>query len=717
MLLTALVVQRKSSCELTLTMMMNRFPMLLSLFLLSFLTPALVAGTEIVSFTLVNSVTSEALAQLNDDAVVDVRIYGRELTITADVSNDTVAPYLVKLQLDGSKKTISELMPPYSLGGDRDGKYASVLDLAVLGTHNVTAAAFDAAYQGLASKTVYFTVVERGAVTALTLVNAATGTDIGPLVNSTIDLFVTGTMLSIRAEVADMATSFKFVYDGTAILKTQRPYTLGDVALNGDGTYQYLPVAALAVPGNHLITATATDLSGREIGSLSVAFTVMKRASTTGAGTYKHSPTGALTGELRKWHKITLGFDGPFTNVTASPNPFTNYRLDVTFTQASSGAMYRVPGYYAADGNAANTGAKSGPVWLVHFAPDTTGIWSWVASFKQGANVAQTGVGVSAGYFNGMLGSFAVMSTNKSGRDLRGKGLLRYVEGKHHLQFAETGEWFLKAGADSPENFLAYEDFENTPNYGGWRKSWAPHKQDFNSGDPTWAGGKGTGIIGAINYLSEQGMRSFSFLTMNIGGDDKNVFPYISSLDHLRIDVSKTAQWEIVFQHADRMGMFLHFKTQETENDQLLDGGALGIERKLYYRELIARFGHHLALNWNLGEENTNTDAQRKQFADWIRAIDPYNHPIVVHTLIADQSKVYGALYGYPSFEGASIQAIWNTVFEDTLARVTESAAAGRPWVVANDEQGNQVLFSSSEYCAATEDFIDPSKQSSPIIS
>ena len=254
-----------------------------------------------------------------------------------------------------------------------------------------------------------------------------------------------------------------------------------------------------------------------------------------------------------------------------------------------------------------------------------------------------------------------------------------------------------------PENFLAYEDFENTPNYGGWRKSWGPHKRDFNSGDPTWADGKGTGIIGAINYLSEQGMRSFSFLTMNIGGDDKNVFPYISSLDHLRIDVSKTAQWEIVFQHADRMGMFLHFKTQETENDQLLDGGALGIERKLYYRELIARFGHHLALNWNLGEENTNTDAQRKQFADWIRAIDPYDHPIVIHTFIADQSSVYGALYGYPSFEGASIQANWNNVFEDTLARVTESAAAGRPWVVANDEQGNQVLYSSCEYCAETE--------------
>jgi hypothetical protein len=44
------------------------------------------------------------------------------------------------------------------------------------------------------------------------------------------------------------------------------------------------------------------------------------------------------------------------------------------------------------------------------------------------------------------------------------------------------------------------------------------------------------------------------------------------------------------------MGLNLHFKTQEIENSQLLDGGVLGNERKLYYRELVARFSHHLAL-------------------------------------------------------------------------------------------------------------------------
>jgi hypothetical protein len=90
---------------------------------------------------------------------------------------------------------------------------------------------------------------------------------------------------------------------------------------------------------------------------------------------------------------------------------------------------------------------------------------------------------------------------------------------------------------------------------------------------------------------------------MNIGGDDQNVFPYVRYDDYAHLDVSRLDQWEIVFAHAQKLGLFLHFKTQEAENQGLLDRGEVGPQRKLYYRELIARFGHHLALNWNMGEE------------------------------------------------------------------------------------------------------------------
>ena len=103
--------------------------------------------------------------------------------------------------------------------------------------------------------------------------------------------------------------------------------------------------------------------------------------------------------------------------------------------------------------------------------------------------------GSSAGFFDGASGNFQVAATDKiGGRDHRGKGRLNYVN-KHHLQFA-NGEWFLKGGADSPENFLAYDDFDNTPNYKDRRKSWEPYLRDSRPQDPTWGGGKGNAILG-----------------------------------------------------------------------------------------------------------------------------------------------------------------------------------------------------------------------------
>jgi len=249
---------------------------------------------------------------------------------------------------------------------------------------------------------------------------------------------------------------------------------------------------------------------------------------------------GQIDGELRKWHKITLTFDGPETSEGADPNPFLTYRLNVTFTHQGSGKSYCVPGYFAADGNAANTSADSGNKWRVHFAPDAVGTWKYRVSFRKGSNVAvaeDENAGQSADFMDGRTGSFNVEPTDKTGRDFRAKGLLQYV-GKHHLRFAETGEYFLKCGADAPENFLAYKEFDGDFKSDGQKdnfiKDWGPHIKDWKPGDPTWQGGKGKGIIGAVNYLASKGMNVFSFLTMNIAGDDRNVFPYTTYDERLR---------------------------------------------------------------------------------------------------------------------------------------------------------------------------------------
>ncbi len=405
------------------------------------------------------------------------------------------------------------------------------------------------------------------------------------------------------------------------------------------------------------------------------------------------------SGELRKWHRVTLTFEGPESAEDAAPNPFRDYRLTVAFKHAQTGATHEVPGFYAADGDAGQTSAAAGDKWRVHFLPDAEGTWQYTASFRTGKDVAisddpQAGKPAA---FDGAKGSFAIGPTNKTGRDHRAKGLLRYV-GEHYLRFAEANEPFLKGGADSPENFLAYADFDGTysAKRGGKPKrgealakglhAYAPHVRDWHEGDPTWKAGKGKGMIGALNYLSSQGMNSVYFLTMNITGDGDDVWPYADREARDRFDCSKLDQWEIVFSHMDARGILLHVILQEQENDQLLDKGELGIERKLYFRELVARFAHHHALVWNLGEENTNTDRQRQEFCRYIRRLDPYDHPIVCHTFPGKYDQVYTPLLGFADFEGPSLQT--NDTHNQTLRWVMRSREAGRPWVVNLDEIG-----------------------------
>ena len=88
----------------------------------------------------------------------------------------------------------------------------------------------------------------------------------------------------------------------------------------------------------------------------------------------------------QQWHKVTLSFEGPETSEDAKDNPFTNYRLVVTFRNGSQ--SYEIPGFYAADGNAGESGAAKGNIWQVRFTPDAEGEWSYEASFRKGDNVA-----------------------------------------------------------------------------------------------------------------------------------------------------------------------------------------------------------------------------------------------------------------------------------------------------------------------------------------
>jgi hypothetical protein len=426
-----------------------------------------------------------------------------------------------------------------------------------------------------------------------------------------------------------------------------------------------------------------------------------------------------IDGELKTWHTVTLTMDGFYAHeLDNKRSPFLDLHSSAVFTHESGEPEIQVRGYFAADGNAAETSAQSGTQWRVHFTPPKPGKWNFQFSLTEMARHPDTGrpYDPKGGLLSVVMdrlkadGTFEIQNTDKTLPDFRARGCLSYV-GKPLLQFEGDKSYFLKAGADAPETLLAFEDFDGTKALNpkkGPLKTWQPHVRDWKEGDPTWQDGKGKGLIGALNYLSGKGCNAFSFLTYNVDGDGDNVWPFVAPREKFHYDCSKLDQWGKVFKHATTRGLFLHFKLQETENDDhnvghggdktaeiegVFDEGNLGLERKLYCRELVARFGHHLALNWNIGEENTQTTEQQLAMAKYIRKLDPYNHPIVIHSYPDQQDRVYRPLLGKEPMTGASLQ---NSNLKDCHHQVVKwlelARESGHPWTVSFDEPGNAQL-------------------------
>ena len=143
----------------------------------------------------------------------------------------------------------------------------------------------------------------------------------------------------------------------------------------------------------------------------------------------------------------------------------------------------------------------------------------------------------------------------------------------------------------------------------------------------------------------------------------------------------------------------MHVVVQETENEKLLDDGETGPLRQLYFRELIARFAHHPALVWNLGEENGPSDwspkgqstAQQKAMATFLKKADPYNHPVVIHThsTVKDKQHLLPALLGHKELDGLSFQVDRpDQVHSEVIKWKAKAVKSGHPWLIAMDEIG-----------------------------
>ncbi|MCJ7695082.1 MAG: DUF5060 domain-containing protein, partial [Anaerolineaceae bacterium] len=344
------------------------------------------------------------------------------------------------------------------------------------------------------------------------------------------------------------------------------------------------------------------------------------------------------------YQSVEFVLTGPNSIGMGTPNPF---QIEVEITLSGPGGQtYTVPGFFDGDGN----GGMDGSTWKVRFNPDVPGSWTFISSSVEPL-------------LDGHIGTFNVIDdrvcqTYQPGGlpEFDCVGRLEHT-GDHYLRFS-NGTYWLKGGEDDPEDFLA---------------------PGINAGF--------SNKYQAIDYLASQGANSLYMMLNNVGGDGNNVWPWVGATsseaqnNHERFDLVKLTEWEDLFAYLQSRGMVLHLVFED-------DSGWTGFNHALFYRQMIARFGHHKGLIWNISEEyNENYTAdQVKAFAQLVRDLDPYEHPITVH--------LFGSLDNWLPFVGddrfdmTSFQTEKTPVNSEAAAWFDQVENSGRIIPISFDETG-----------------------------
>jgi len=357
------------------------------------------------------------------------------------------------------------------------------------------------------------------------------------------------------------------------------------------------PTSTATSPG----TLTGTPLTTPTPTPLSTATPTWGPTSTAAPGSYP------------QWSRVELVLLGPASvGMSNAPNPFA-ITADVTFT-GPDGTTYVAPAFYDGDGS----GAMDGSVWKVRFSPSAPGSWSYRSESSEPL-------------LDGQGGTFQVIAPSGCAAyqpgDLPDFGCLGRLAstGSHYLQFS-AGLYWLKGGVDDPEDFLAQGNTVGFPS----REA-------------------------AIDFLASQGVNSLYMLLHNVDGDARSVWPWVGATEaearanHEHFALAKLEEWEALFSYLQSKGVVLHLVLED-------DSAWTGFNRGMYYREMVARFGHHPGLIWNLAEEynETYSASQIQTFAGLLRALDPYDHPITVHN--AGGLSAWTPFVGHPNFDLTSFQ-------------------------------------------------------------
>jgi len=298
-------------------------------------------------------------------------------------------------------------------------------------------------------------------------------------------------------------------------------------------------------------------------------------------------------GQFAKWTKVEIVLTGPDSLGKGQPNPFGIF-VDGLFT-SPNGKQYRVPGFYDGDGK----GGLDGSVWRVRFSADEIGKWTFSSISKNRL-------------LHGYEGWFTVVAVADDAPGFYRWGRLEAVgtasKRIRYLKFRD-GPYWLKAGSDDPENFLGgYKNYDSLAK----RKA-------------------------AVDYLAAKGINSLYMMTHNIGGDDKDVWPWLggtareamsNAAREARFDIAKLDRWRQLFEHMQAKGVVPYLVLED-------DSAWKEYDHPRYYRELIARFGDLPAVLFNFNEEyNENYRLpEALAFVQQLKQMDPYEHPRGIHNV------------------------------------------------------------------------------------
>ncbi|MEL6316097.1 MAG: hypothetical protein AAFR16_00500, partial [Pseudomonadota bacterium] len=344
-------------------------------------------------------------------------------------------------------------------------------------------------------------------------------------------------------------------------------------------------------------------------------------------------------GALRVGRPIAVNFQGPYRR--ENPETFRDLRLDMRAVHAESGRVLDIPGFFAADGRAGDSGAASGAVWRAVFAAPAAGRWRLTASFRSGPDVALSDAPESfapAGRPHGASTTLEILRAEPEAPDLSGQGPVAALEGDAALGGA--GAAVFASGArhpfvwpqTPPELLAAQAFFRDVSEASEDRPTFARYGDAWRVGDPSWSGDAADGdpslsraAIGALNALAREGATAVAAHPLRVGRGGWACWPWARRpragdlsedlIAGYAFDVSRLDQWGAALAHAARLGLVAHLT---------LDAGAPPPPEhraiyRLWAREAVARFGA-------LGGVIFRADAA-PELAAWAAALDPYDRP------------------------------------------------------------------------------------------